>query len=140
MKSREDDLVFELFPRNEWRTSGAYFWDDYIENLPEWRELRYTWIASSRWGDQIIVTDNSPLHVGTALYMHGPDVAGPIHPNPAWIENIIYLGPSIDAWLARVQRFGDEYSIVPGSIDEHLGSAADEYRTIYRQLNPGLQW
>ncbi len=110
------------------------------ENIPEWRHLRYVWIASSQFGDQIIVTENSPLHAGTALYMHGPDVAGPKSDDPAWIENIIYLGPSIETWLGRVARFGDEHSICPGSIDDELEPQAAEYRAIYRELNPGLQW
>ena len=140
MPTDEDDPLLEIFPRDEWRTSGAYFWDDYVENLPAWRDLRYTWIARSRFGDQIIITENSPLHSGTALYMHGPDVAGPIHNNPAWIENIIYLGPSVEAWLARIEQFGDEHSICPGSIDDILVEKANEYRTIYRELNPGLRW
>lgn len=135
-----DDRQLILNPPEDWRTDGAYFWDDYIEHVPEWRELRYTWIASSQFGDQIIVTENSPLHSGAALYMHGPDVSGPIHEHPAWIENIIYLGPSIEAWLARVKRFGDEHSICPGDIDDELGPAAAEFRAIYRELNPGLPW
>jgi hypothetical protein len=133
----EDDL--EIFSVTDIRRSGAYFWDDLIENLPAWRNLKYQWIASSSFGDQIMVTENSPLHSGTALYMHGPDVAGPQSEDPNWIENILYLGPSINEWLARVKKFGGEYSIGPGAIHQ-LGAAADEYRAIYRQLNPGLQW
>lgn len=71
--------------------------------------------------------------------MHGPDVAGPRSPFALWLDNILYLGPSVDEWLARVQRFGDEYSIVPGEIDDFVDEP-DEYRKIYRELNPGLPW
>jgi hypothetical protein len=59
--------------------------------------------------------------------------------NPIWPDNLIYLGSSIDEWLARIERFGDEYAVVPGSIDELLENP-DEYRKIYRDLNPGLTW
>jgi hypothetical protein len=55
------------------------------------------------------------------------------------LDNILYLGSSVDEWLARVRRFGDEYSIVPGAIDD-LVDEPDEYRKIYRELNPGLTW
>jgi hypothetical protein len=135
----DDEPAFEIFPVEQRCISGAYFWDDLIENLPEWRELKYTWIGRSMCGDQIIVTENSPLHAGTAIHVHGPDIAGPISAKAGWIENILYLGDSVEDWLIRVERFGGEHSMFPGSIDE-LGSDADEYRAIYRKLNPGLQW
>ena len=140
MNTEYQDPNLEIFPPQLRRTSGAYFWDGLIEYALAWRELRYVWIAKSQFGDQIILTDNSPLHAGTALYMHGPDVAGPICENPAWLENIIYLGPSVEAWLERVKHFQGEHSICPGSIDEELGPTAAEYRAIYRELNPGLLW
>lgn len=134
-----DDRLVEIFKPADRKTSGAYFWDDLREEVPEWKDLEYEWIASSSFGDQIIVTKNSPLHTGTAVYMHGPDVAGPESANPAWIENILYLGSSEEVWKARVAKYGDEHSVTPGSIDESLQNP-DEYRAIYRKLNPGLKW
>jgi hypothetical protein len=73
------------------------------------------------------------------VYILGPDIAGPKSPNPDWPDNLIYLGATVDQWLARIERFGDEFSVVPGSIDEMIDKP-DEYRKIYRELNPGLQW
>lgn len=138
----EDDLAdpfIRIFDASERRTEGAYFWDS-LRDLPAWKELRYEWIASSLFGDQVIFTKNSPIHRGRpAVYVHGPDVAGPNSKDPNWIENILYLGPSIEDWLARVELFGDEYSVVPGSIDETLCNP-EVYRRIYRELNPGLPW
>lgn len=134
-----EEPALEIFKPEDRKTSGAYFWESLREEVPAWKELEYEWIASSMYGDQIIITRNSPLHPGTAIYMHGPDVAGPKSENPAWIENILYLGPSEEEWQARIKKFGGEHSIGPGSIDQ-LGAAADEYRAIYRKLNPGLSW
>ena len=134
-----DPLVC-IFDASDRPTEGAYFWDSLRDEIPAWKDLKYEWVASSRFGDQVIVTRNSPLHPGRpAVYMHGPDVAGPNSQDPNWIDNILYLGPSLEEWLARVGRFGDEYSVAPGSIDDLL-SDPEEYRSIYRQLNPGLGW
>jgi hypothetical protein len=107
--------------------------------LPAWANLEYQWIARSVFGDQIILTQNSPIHDGSVVYMHGPDVAGPQSGNPNWLDNILVLGFSVDEWLARIEKFGDEFSVTPGSIDELL-EAPEEYRGIYRELNPGLPW
>lgn len=137
----ENDInepLIEVFEKSDRRTEGAYFWDS-LRELPAWKSLKYEWIGSSRFGDQVIFTTNSPVHSGPAVYMHGPDVAGPDSADPNWIDNILYLGPSVEDWLARVKRFGDEYSVVPGSIDELVGNP-QEYRRIYRELNPGLRW
>ena len=73
------------------------------------------------------------------LYLHGPDVAGPNSPDPNWPENVIYLGCSLEDWQSRIQKYGDEHSIAPGSIDESV-DRPDEYRKLYRELNPGLTW
>lgn len=133
------DHYVRIFDPSERRNSGAYFWDSLRRELPGWSELEYEWIATSTFGDQIILTNNSPLHLGPAIYMHGPDVGGPRSSSALWLDNILYLGSSVDQWLARVQRFGDEYSIVPGEIDDFVDDS-DEYRRIYRELNPGLPW
>ena len=129
----------EVFAESERKTTGAYFWDWLREEVPAWSELAYVWLAKSTFGDQVILTRNSPVHCGPAIYMHGPDVGGPQSDNPHWLDNILFLGSSIEEWLARVNRFGDEYSVVPGAIDE-LVDDPDEYRRIYRELNPGLPW
>jgi hypothetical protein len=86
------------------------------------------------------MTENSPLHEGLAIYIHGPDMAGPINDVNGWIENILYVGSDYDVWIDRVEKYGDEHSIGPGGIDRDLGALAEEYRNIYRALNPGLQW
>jgi len=129
----------DIFAESERRTSGAYFWDSLRDEFPAWTDLRYQWIATSSFGDQIILTTNSPIHSGPALYMNGPDVSGAVSDDPNWPDCILYLGSTIDEWLARVARFGDEWSVVPGLIDESLDDP-DAYRRIYRELNPGLQW
>jgi hypothetical protein len=131
--------LVRVFAPSKRQRSGAYFWDSLRNEVPEWKDLEYEWLGSSRFGDQIIVTRNSPLHRGVAIYMHGPDVAGPKSTNASWLDNILYLGSSVDEWLTRVNRYGDEYSVVPGSIDE-LVDDPDEYLKIYRELNPGLTW
>jgi hypothetical protein len=130
-------LIF-VFDKSDRQTEGAYFWDS-LREIPAWKELKYEWIARSRFGDQVIFTTNSPIHSGPAVYMHGPDVAGPDSADSNWIDNILYLGPLVEEWLARVERFGDEYSVAPGTIDESV-SYPEEYRKIYRELNPGLRW
>ena len=129
-----------LIPRNEWRPDGAYFWDSLIEQVPEWNHVQYSWIATSCYGDEVILTKNSPLYEGIAIYIHGPDISGPVNDIQAWIQNIIYLGSSYEEWMDRVETYGDEHSIGPGGIDNDLGVKADEYREIYRKLNPGLTW
>jgi hypothetical protein len=129
-----------IFAASERPAEGAYFWDQLRDELPAWRDLQYEWIGRSCFGDQVIFTKNSPIHPGgPAVYMHGPDVAGPHSDDPNWIDNILYLGPSVEEWLARVERFGDEHSVCPGAIDDSLGDP-EEYRNIYRELNPGLPW
>ena len=129
----------DIFAESERRTSGAYFWDSLRDEFPAWKDLEYEWIASSSFGDQIILTNNSPLHAGPAIHMNGLDVSGPVSANPNWPGGILYLGSTIDEWLARLARFGDEWSVVPGLIDESLYDT-DAYRRIYRELKPGLHW
>ena len=136
----ETEHLIIIFKPEAWLNHGAYFWDSLIEDSKEWAGLKYQWVASSVYGDQVIVTNHSPLHKGTAVYMHGPDMAGPSNDTPGWICNILYLGNSYDSWLERVRKYGDEYSIGPGCINEQLGSKAGEYRELYRGLNPGLTW
>jgi hypothetical protein len=130
----------QLYPIAKRKKSGSQYWDWLIESSKEWSSLEYTLIASSRFGDDIIITHNSPLHPGQAIYMHGPDVAGPRSPNKAWPESVLYLGSSIESWLDRVELYGDEHAIGPGGIDSELKKRASIYKAIYRQLNPGLEW
>ena len=137
---QESQKIVKLLSRDEWQSKGAYFWDSLIAEVPEWRELEYVSIANSLYGDQVIMTTNSPIHDGVAIYIHGPDISGPINDTPGWIENIIYAGPSYENWLARVKKYGDEHSIAPGGIERELGDRAEEYCKIYRKLNPGLKW
>ena len=131
--------LVRIFARSDRKTTDAYFWDRLRDDVPAWKDLKYEWIASSTFGDQIILTHNSPIHDGSAVYMLGPDISGPDSTNPYWPDNLIYLGPSVDEWSARMERFGDEFSVAPGSIDDMVDDA-DEYRRIYRELNPGLAW
>jgi hypothetical protein len=135
---REPELV-RIFPKKDWRTSVAYFWDSLREERPAWANLEYQWIARSTYGDQVIIAQQSPIHEGIAIYIHGPDIAGPKSSDANWIDNILFLGSTFGEWMTRIEEFGDEYSICPGSIGE-LVDAPDEYRRIYRNLNPGLQW
>jgi hypothetical protein len=131
--------IVRIFTPSERTKGGAYLWDSLRDELPGWKVLEYEWIGTSRFGDQIILTHNSPLHRGPAIYLHGPDVAGPKSSDENWLDNILYLGSSVEEWLARITRFGDEYSVVPGSIDELIDDS-NQYRKIYRELNPGLTW
>jgi len=132
------DLV-ELFEKKNWKNSGAYFWDDLKRQSPPWKDLQYQWIGSSTYGDQIILTENSPLHEGPAIYVHGPDIAGPKSDKKGWHESILYLGNSVEEWHARIRKYGDEHSIGPGGIEREVKSP-EEYRAIYRKLNPGISW
>jgi hypothetical protein len=131
--------LIRIFDPSERRSEGAHFWDSLRGEVVAWKDLEYDWIASSCFGDQVIQTDNSPIHKGHAIYIHGPDIAGPTSDNPDWLDNILYLGSSTFDWLARIARFGDEYAIAPGLIDERVIDSA-MYRQIYRDLNPGLPW
>ena len=139
MNENENEKLVSIFEASSRRTSGADCWDALREELAAWSALEYDWIAVSAFGDQIIHTRSSPLHAGSAVYMLGPDVSGPSSENPNWPENLLYLAPSVEEWLARVHRYGDEYSVAPGSIAESLADP-EAYRAIYRALNPGLQW
>jgi hypothetical protein len=138
-KNHRAEPLVHVFDQRDRKTTGAYFWDSLRDELSAWNNLKYEWIGSTSFGDQIIVTNNSPIHEGSAVYMHGPDVGGPKTNNPNWPDNILYLAPSVEEWIVRLERYGDEYSVIPGAIDELLESP-DEYRTIYRHLNPGLPW
>jgi hypothetical protein len=131
--------LFELLPTSQRKTTDATYWEWLRDDVPGWSELEYEWIATSCFGDQIVVVNNSPIHKGTAIYLLGPDVGGPNSNNPQWPENLIYLGTSQDEWLARVRKYGDEYSIAPGSIEDDVAEP-NEYRRVYNALNPGLQW
>ena len=135
----EDDDLIRIFDTNEQKTEGANFWDWLRDDDAVWQRLKYKWIASSCFGDQVIVTETSPIHDGTAVYLLGPDITGPESDTPNWPDNLIYLGSSVDDWLTRVSQFGDEHSIAPGDLDQRI-DRADEYRKIYRELNPGLPW
>ena len=138
-EERRDKLLIPI-DRAGWKSDGAYLWDAVIHDVKGWGHMKYRWIASSIYGDQIIMTESSPLHPGVAIYLHGPDVAGPRSGNQFWIENILYLGSSYDEWRRRIGEYGDEHSIAPGGIDRELGDRAGEYKSIYRNLNPGLEW
>jgi hypothetical protein len=138
-KSRRSEPLIKVFDDADRRTTGAYFWDWLRDGLPAWKDLEYEWIASSCFGDQIILTHDSPIHAGSAVYMHGPDVGGPDSNNPNWPDNVLYLGSSVKEWIGRLKRFGDEYSVIPGDIDNLLDEP-EVYREIYRRLNPGLPW
>jgi hypothetical protein len=133
------ERLIRVFEPSEWKTSGACFWDWLGDDLPAWANLKYVWIASSVYGDQVILTHNSPIHEGAAVYMHGPDISGPKSCDPNWTDNILYLGSSVDEWLSRIRKFGDEYAVENGSIDERLENAG-EYREVMQRLNPGLPW
>src|SRR4029079_1113312 len=91
--------LIQVFERSEWKSHGAYFWDSLREGLPAWANLEYQWIGISTFWDQVVVTRNSPIHSGTAVYIHGPDISGPNSSNPNWIDNILYLGASVEEWL-----------------------------------------
>jgi hypothetical protein len=78
------DPYVRIFDLSERKKSGAYFWDSLRDELLGWKELEYEWIGTSTFGDQIILTHNSPLHDGPAIYMHGPDVAGPQSASALW--------------------------------------------------------
>jgi len=116
--SDSDHTLVRVFDKSERSNTDASFWEWLREDVPAWKNVKYEWIASSQFGDQIVLTHNSPIHDGPAVYMLGPDVAGPASDNPDWPENLIYLGPSVDEWLARIEQFGDEFSITPGSLAE----------------------
>ena len=131
--------LLELLPVTRRQTTGATYWERLRDDTPGWSQLEYEWIATSCFGDQIVVSNNSPIHDGTAVYLLGPDVGGPKSENPKWPVNLIYLGGSEEEWLGRVRKYGDEYSIAPGSIEDDV-SESEEYRRIYNALNPGLQW
>ena len=133
------DPLVHIFKKKDWKTSDAYFWDWLREDNAAWSDLKYEWIAKSEYGDQIIITQKSPILKGSAVYMHGPDVSGPDSPNPDWPDSVLYLGSSVEEWRVRMETYGDEYSVIPGSIDELLENP-DEYRELYRKLNPGLNW
>jgi hypothetical protein len=135
----ENEKLVSIFEPSSRVTSGADHWDSLREEMAAWRNLEYEWIAVSAFMDQIIHTRSSPIHAGSAVYMLGPDVSGPTSENPDWPENLLYLAPSVEEWLARVQQYGDEYSVAPGSIAESLADP-EEYCAIYRALNPGLPW
>ena len=134
-----DELLLRVFDPSERKTAGACFWDWLRDDVPAWNAFEYEWIASSCFGDQIVVTQTSPIHDGTAVYLLGPDISGPASDNSNWPENLLYLAPSVQDWLSRVNEFGDEHSIAPGDLDLRI-DRADEYRRIYQKLNPGLTW
>lgn len=135
----EDNRLIRIFDTEDRKTEDAYFWDWLRDGDNAWQKLKYKWIASSCFGDQVIVTESSPIHDGTAVYLLGPDITGPESDNPNWPDNMVYLGASVHEWLARVNEFGDEHSIAPGDLDQRI-DCGDEYRKIYRELNPGLPW
>ena len=122
MSIDDTDQLVRVFPASERKATGAYFWDWLRDDLPAWKGLEYQWIGSSVFGDQIIVTSNSPIHSGTAVYLHGPDIHGPKSNVENWPENMIYLGASVETWLNRIKQFGDEHSIAP-PLDDSINNA-----------------
>ena len=135
----DEFTLLNLYERAAWKDSGAHHWDRLIVEVPVWRSLTYRWIASSHYGDQIILTTTSPLHGGSAIYLHGPNIAGPRSEVDGWLDTIIYLGSSVDAWHARIARYGDEYAIAPALIDRVVDQP-ERYKATYRLMNPGLVW
>ena len=142
MMSPAESADFSLVNRFEpdtWKDHGAHHWDRVRAEVPAWRALTYQWIAGTHLGDQIILTTTSPLHAGAAIYLHGPNAAGPRTDVDGWLDTIIYLGSSVAAWHARIDRYGDEYAIAPALIDR-LVAQPERLKATYRILNPGLPW
>ena len=135
----DEFTLLNLYERAAWKDSGAHHWDRLAVEVPVWRSLTYRWIASSHYGDQIILTTTSPLHGGSAIYLHGPNIAGPRSEVNGWLDTIVYLGSSVDAWHARIARYGDEYAIAPALIDRVVDQP-ERYKATYRIMNPGLRW
>ena len=135
----DEFTLIDLYERAAWKDSGAHHWDRLAVEVPVWRSLTYRWIASSHYGDQIILTTTSPLHGGSAIYLHGPNIAGPRSEVNGWLDTIVYLGSSVDAWHARIARYGDEYAIAPALIDRVVDQP-ERYKATYRLMNPGLVW
>ena len=135
----DEFTLLNLYERAAWKDSGAHHWDRLAVEVPVWRSLTYRWIARSHYGDQIILTTTSPLHGGSAIYLHGPNIAGPRSKVDGWLDTIVYLGSSVDAWHARIARYGDEYAIAPALIDRVVDQP-ERYKATYRIMNPGLRW
>jgi hypothetical protein len=136
-----DEKLLQLFRPELFKCSESYHWDEFVSSNNYWQGFKYVWIGVSSYGDHIVDTQSGvPDGIPYGILMMGPDVAGPRSPCGQWPECMLYLGNSIDSWLIRVKEYGDEYSIAPGSINDALGSRSEQYKQIYRKMNPGLQW
>lgn len=127
-----------LFPIEEWKTSGAYFWDRYNEAEQNICKIKYLWVGASRFGDQIILTDKTIMHSHGGIYACGPDLSGPCN-KKHWPESILYFGADLESWLHRIAIYGDEYSLGPADLEDYVDDHL-LYRKIYRELNPGIDW
>ena len=126
--------LYRLCDRKE---SGAHFWDSSFRDL-NITPVKYLWIGSSSYGDQIITTDDKIFGKNGGVFTCGSDTAGPEN-NKYQPEYVLYHGPSVNDYLNTLDKYGDDFSVGPGAIDRDCAQAA-EYKKLYRTLNPGIAW
>ena len=128
----------KLFNSSDWKDHDAYLWDSMIHEYPKWQDVKYIQVGVSSFWDQLAYCSWTPIHNEGGLYVLGPDISGPEN-NQDWPDNLLYFGSDIKEWLNRLDKYGDEYAIIPGDIEEELNDPTS-YTNWYRKLNPGIIW
>jgi hypothetical protein len=111
---------------------------DLVKHFPAWQGVRAIRVGGTEYGDEVFVTGPDPLSPNGAIYADG-EMAGP-QDIENWPECMLRLGFTAEQWIDRVNEFGDDYCVCPGSIDQLLGERAHDYRQALRALNPGINW
>ena len=135
----EEFRQLQIYPSDQWR---SYTNDSPVRELikyfPSWGQSEFILIGGTDFGDAIIVTNSDPISESGAIYILGEGFG--VNGSNDWPEGLLCLGHSATQWNERIQSFGDEPAIAPGSIDEELGERAENYNHQMRAMNPGLTW
>lgn len=126
-------------PPDEWKdVTSRSMMKDLVKHFPAWKGVKAVRVGGTEYGDEIIVTGPDPLSPSGAIYADG-GMAGPVGVQN-WPESMLRLGFTAKQWVDRVNEYGDDYCVSPGSIDDELGERATAYRNALRSLNPGVSW
>ena len=130
---------FQIYHPKEWKSYTADSQIKEIKELfPAWQDTDFVLVGATDFGDAIVVTDSDPISPNGAIYMAGEGFC--MNEAKDWPESMLRLGMTAKQWHDRVKTYGDEPAIAAGSVDEELGSRAQDYRQQIKLLNPSIDW
>ena len=127
-----------IYPPNRWKDRTlASLIKEIVQYYPTWSDTKFVLIGGSHFGDEVLVTQGDPISSSGAIYISGSG-AGGRQSIKEWPESMLRLSINAKDWIDRLKKYGDEFAVALGSLDDALGDKAAEYRSLILQLNPGL--